>query len=189
VYNQDRKGIDNLTKLNPALLLLSPSISGIDLSMLEVKGASLAMLDAEIQASPCALYNGMKRTEVLTALRPGLAARVDTFPIAYAYDTHGDKHFPGGPAGTKFTAGQGQVNPTLEAKITPLLGRIRRHANGAVQTYYLTDWPTLHTGGQDLCIQIDYVPDRPETITYHGYPRGTIPVKCLSTKLGGPAIP
>jgi hypothetical protein len=157
--------------------------------MLEVKGANLAMLDLEIHANGLTLYNGISRAEVLAALKPGLTARVNTHPITYSYDTHGDKHVPGGPAGTKFTASRLVVNPTLETKIAAQLGRIRRHANGAKRTYYLTDVPTPHTNGQDLCIQVDYEPWPAEKITYHGYPRGTVTVKGLAVTLGGAPIP
>jgi hypothetical protein len=138
--NQARQ-INNLNELNSALLRLKPSISGIALSMLEVKGASPAMLDLVIQTSTLTLYDGMKRTEILAALKPGLTARVQTHPIRYEYDTHGDKHFEGGPAGTKFRGDKNAVNAFLVQKIAPELGRIRRHANGKKQTYYLSDMP------------------------------------------------
>ncbi|MGC2657185.1 MAG: hypothetical protein WA324_04340 [Bryobacteraceae bacterium] len=155
--------------------------------MLETKGVTVAIMNHAIAANPMILYNGMKRSEVLTALKTGLVALVNTHPLTYTYDTHGDKHFPGGPAGTKFTGTKLQVNPLLVALITPELGRIRRDANGSAQTYYLSSTPMMYTNGQQLAIQVDYVPGPPETITYHGYPRA-VTGYVLSRALGGAPI-
>ena len=62
--------IVNLHGLNTALMRLQPSISGISLSMLEKKGASLAMLDQVIVEDQTSLFNGMKRAAIITALKP-----------------------------------------------------------------------------------------------------------------------
>src|SRR5690606_21145057 len=124
MFSQDRppQPITTLHQLNAALLRLQPSITGIDTSMLVVRGVSLPMLNDEIRTNALTLYNGIKRTEVVGAMQGGLAARVNTHPIAFVYDTHGDKHFPGGPQGTKFSDGKDVVNPFLVQLITPLVG-------------------------------------------------------------------
>jgi hypothetical protein len=145
------------------------------------------MLDHVITNAGTTLYDGMKRSELLTALKPALALRVGAHPITYTYDTHGDKHFPGGPAGTKFTGTKVAVNPLLVAMIAAQLGRIRRDANGAAQTYYLSAAPQAYTGGQALAIQVDYTPGPPDSITYHGYPRA-VTSYVLSRSLGGAPI-
>ena len=190
MFSQDQPPlpINNLHTLNTALMRLQPQITGLSLSMLETKGANLVMLDAVIAAAAVTLFNGMKRADVLAALKPALAARVNTQPITYTYDTHGDKHFDGGPAGTKFVGTKITINPLLVAKIAPFLGRIRRDANGRATTYYLSDGPTNYTNGQQLAIQVDYTPGPPETITYHGYPRA-VTAYVLSKTLGGAPIP
>ena len=180
--------LTNLTALNNALMRLKPGISGIDLTMLETKGANRLMLDLVITACHTGLYNSMKRGEVLAALKPLLAARVNTHPITYTYDVHGDKHFDGGPQGTKFEGTKAHVNPLLTALIAPHVGRIRRHANGKVQTYYLTEPVQTYTRGQQLAIQVDYTPGPPDNIGFHGYPRD-VNAYVLSTTLAGPPIP
>jgi hypothetical protein len=190
MFSQDvpTQPIVNLHALNTALMRLQPAISGIALSMLETKGANLAMLDHVIRANPTTLYNGIKRADVLSALKPALVTRVNTQPITYTYDTHGDKHFEGGTAGTKFVGTKQVINPLLVNLISPNLGRIRRDANGNAQTYYLSEPPQTYTNGQQLAIQVDYSPGLVETITYHGYPRD-VTVYVLSRALGGAPIP
>ncbi len=180
--------ITNLHGLNTALMRLKPSITGIDLSMFQLKGVSAAMLDAEIAANQFSLYDSLKRGDLLAALKPGLTARVATHPIAYAYDPHGDKHFEGGPAGTKFSAAKGVVNPFLQQKVAAHLGRIRRHANGKTKTYYLSEAPNQYTKGMQLAVQVDYEASPVEKITYHGYPRDVV-AYVLSETLGGAPIP
>ena len=189
MFSQDANPIQltTLNALNSALARLVPSNTGIDSGMLAVRGSNLTMLNAEIAANPFRLYDGVKRGEILTALRPGLTNRVNTDPITFVFDVHGLKHFPGGPAGTKFTDGQVTVNPILTALINPHRGRIRRHANGQTKTYYLTAPAIASSGGQTIAIQVDYTP-HPETIGFHGYPRA-VAVFGLSESLGGPAIP
>jgi hypothetical protein len=189
MFTQDQpaRRINTLNELNTALLRLNPSISGIALSMLEVKGASMPMLDAEIARNTLTLYDGIKRTEALAALKPGVVDLVETYGITFAYDPHGDKHFPGGPDGTKFRGTKAEVNPFIVDMIRPLVGRIRRHANGQNKTYYLTSGPNKYTNGQAMAVQVDYVYS-PEKIGYHGYPRD-VTAYTLSETLGGPAIP
>jgi len=190
MFSQDQppQQITSLHLLNTALLRLTPSITGIDMSMLQTKGANRAMLDAVIAANATTLYNGIKRADILDAIKTPLAAAVNTHPITYAYDAHGDKHFPGGPAGTKFTQGKAVVNPALQVLIGAQLGRIRRDANGKAQTYYYPLAAQGYTNGMPLCIQVDYAPGPPETITYHGYPDAGVVVLVLSRAKGGAAI-
>jgi hypothetical protein len=190
MFSQDVPAVPltTLDTLNAALMRLQPSISGIGSAMLEVPGMSTTMLNAEIAGNPFTLYNGVKRADVLNALRPGLANRVNNDPINFVFDQHGEKHFPGGPPGTKFTAGQAIVNPILTGMINPHRGSIRRHANGQVKTYYLTAPAIAHSDGATIAIQVDYTPD-PESIGFHGYPRANLAVFRLSETLGGPAIP
>ena len=186
--NKKFEDITTLIQLNNELLHLDPSISGIDLSMLQAKGANLAMLDAVIAADNTQLYDKMKRADVLNALKGALTAKVNSHPIEYSYDVHGDKHFPGGAQGTKFSQNKQAVNPELEKLIKAELGRIRRDANGKVQTYYLTTNSQPYSKNLPVCIQVDYVPGPPEKITYHGYPDDGIRVFALSRTKGGPAI-
>jgi len=169
---------------------LMPQITGIDLSMLQTKGANLLMFDFVIANNATTLYNGIKRGEILTALRPALATRVNTHPLPLTYDVHGDKHFPGGPPGTKFTDTKAVINPLLVAMITPHTGRIRRDANGKNQTYYLSmpQQPYTALNGPELAIQVDYLAGPPDSITYHGYPRD-VHAFVLSRTLGGLPIP
>lgn len=184
--------LNTLHDLNTALLKLTPSITGIDTSMLEVQGVTLSMINAEIAAKPAALWDGMKRAEVINALKPGLINRVNTTPIPMNYDVHGDKHFPGGGSkGTNFPVAisqKAQVNAAIRALIDPLKGRIRRDAKGKSQTYYLTERPTTYTGRMSLVIQVDYIAT-PESIGYHGYPSDNVHIYTLARTIGGAAIP
>jgi len=188
MFSQDQppQQLNSLTTLNFALLRLDPSISGIALSDMQTTGANVPIFDFVIGADATTLYNGIKRGELIRILQPALAARVNTHSITLTYDTHGDKHFPGGPPGTKFTAGKTVVNPVLETLIRAQIGRIRRDANGRSQTYYLSERPNQYTNGESFAIQIDYTAS-PEGITYHGYPRD-VRVYVLSRTLGGVAI-
>lgn len=189
MFNKDAtpQAINNLNELNDELKDLKPSISGIALSMFEVKGANSAMLDHVIANNSTTLYDGIKRGDILQALKTDLTARVNNHPITFTYDVHGDKHFPGGPAGTKFGGVKAVVNPALEALINPHIGRIRRDANGKAQTYYQTEPPQPYTNGQAVAIQVDYTAGSPDGITYHGYPRDVVAYR-LSRTLGGTAI-
>jgi hypothetical protein len=189
MFSQDQptQQLTNLHTLNAALMRLNPAITGIDTSMLQTRGVTTAILNAVILADALTLYNGIKRADVINAIKPPLALAVNNTPITFAYDTHGDKHFPGGPTGTKFTGTAAVINPQLVNLIRPLVGRIRRDANGTTQTYYLTTGPTAYTGGQQLAIQVDYEVGPPERITYHGYPRA-VTVIGLSRTLGGAPI-
>ncbi|UAJ08652.1 hypothetical protein [Polymorphobacter megasporae] len=182
--------LNTLHDLNSALLKLTPSITGIDTSMLQVPGITIAMLNAEIAANTAALWDGMQRPEVINALKPGLINRVNTTPITMTYDVHGDKHFPGGQPGTKFPVAahqKAQVNTAIRALIDPVKGRIRRDAKGKNQTYYLTERPTTYTGAMSLVVQVDYIAS-PESIGYHGYPSANVPIYTISRTLGGVAI-
>jgi hypothetical protein len=195
MYNKIPPGgaISDLTQLNQALMRLEPAISGIDSGMLGVRGATLAMINDEIANNVLTLYDGIKRADVLKAIGPGVTERVDTHPITTCTDdVHGDKHFPGGLAGTKFTVGAGanakkDVNEFLKRMILPLRGRIRRDANGTTQPYYLTERPNDYTNGQNLVIQVDYVASR-DAITFHGYPDANVRVYSLSRTKGGQHI-
>jgi hypothetical protein len=192
MFSQDipQRPITDLNQLNAALMRLNPSISGISVSMFQTRGVTLPILNAVIAASPLTLYHGMKRAEVLDALKAPLANAVNTHAITFTYDTHGDKHFPGGPPGTKFTGSKLTVNPQLVALIQPEVGRIRRDANGRNQTYYLTVTPKPYSNGMSVCIQVDYsVGLTTEGITYHGYPDSSVHVHVLSRTKGGTPVP
>ncbi len=183
---KDGTHLPNLHQLNEALRKLSPEITGISLDMLETSGANLNLLNIAIDRSPAQLYDSMKRREVLDLLKLPLANLVNTHAATYIYDTHGDKHFPGGPAGTKFTAGRATVNPLLENLIIPEIGRIRRNAKGRDQSYYLTTGGNAHSGRSDITIQVDFTFSS-DTVTYHGYPDSGVTRYVLSrTKNGEP---
>ena len=125
---------------------------------------------------------------MLNASKLPLATRVNAHSITFTYDTHGDKHVAGGPAGTKFLEGKATVNPALVHLITPEVGRVRRDANGKAQTYYMMTLPQRYSGRDPVCIQVDYMPGFQETITYHGYPSPAVVLYVLPRTLGGIAI-
>jgi hypothetical protein len=183
--------LNTLTALNAALGNLNPAIPGLTLVGMAAPGATAAMLDSLIAADNTNLYDSMTAADLPDLATP-LRALVNTHPIAFQYDTHGDKHFPGGPAGTKFVMGttgtKAIVNTYLQNKINPLRGRIRRDANGVARTYYLTEGPGQYTGSAKLTVQVDYTAS-PEKITFHGYPDAGVTVYSLSRSKGGPAIP
>ena len=188
IDKDNKTKLNTLNDLNKALFKLKPEITGIDQSMLAVAGSNLTILNEAIRADNTTLHDGMKRADVINALKPDLVKLVNTHPAkAYTYDSHGDKHFPGGPDGTKFTAGKSTVNPKLVNLIRPQLGRIRRDAKGANQTYYYTLDGIPECGGKDLTIQIDYNA-REDSIGYHGYPDASVTVHSLSRSKGGSAI-
>ena len=181
--------LNTLNDLNTALLKLNPSITGIDTSMLESPAASLAMVNSAISADTTILRDGMKRAELLPKLKTALLHLINTQPAkVYTYDTHGDKHFPGGVDGSKFTKEKSVVNPKLVALIAPVLGRIRRDAKGHNQSYYLTTAGIPECGGKHLTIQVDYNFAN-DSIMYHGYPDASVTTYSLSRSKGGSAIP
>jgi hypothetical protein len=172
--------------LNAALQRLNPQVRGMTQVQYEARGATPQMLDAAIADSNLNLYNSMSRGELLRNLRPLLDNHVTNDPATYAYDPHGDKHFPGGPAGTKFNGTKGAVNPQLIALIEAEIGRIRRDASGNNQTYYYTLAGIPECGNLALTIQVDYT-YLGDTITFHGYPDAGVLVYSLSrVKNGGP---
>ena len=191
MFDKDGRTILNdLHSLNTALRGLTPDISGVSLDMFETPGASRLFLDQAIRRNNSTqLYDGMKRLEILKALMPELRLLVNNQQATFTYDRHGDKHFPGGDPGTKFTGGAAVVNPELEGIIQPLVGRIRRDARGAKANYYLTQAGIRQCPrGYDLTIQITFDPASDE-ITYHGYPDDNVRVHSLSQTKGGSAIP
>lgn len=182
--------LNTLTQLNVALNNLVPPIPALTLVGMAAPGATTAMLDSVIAADGTNLYDSIVSADLPDLATP-LRELVNTHPIAFQYDVHGDKHFPGGPAGTKFVMGnatKATVNTYLQNKINPLRGRIRRDANGVARTYYLTEGPGQYTGQNKLTVQVDYTP-APERITFHGYPDGGVTVYSLSRTKGGAAIP
>lgn len=187
IDKDNNTALTNLTELNNALFKLNPQITGVSLSMFQVPGANNTMLNLAIQQNNSVLYDSMKRKDVLDALRIPLTNLVNNHPSTYNYDPHGAKHFPGGPAGTKFTAGSGVVNPQLVALIQPEIGRIRRDARGNNQSYYFTAAGIAQCGNSDLTIQVDF-DFASDSITYHGYPDNGVVVYALSRTKNGAAI-
>lgn len=182
--------LNTLAALNAALGQLVPPIQALTLVGMGAPGATTAMLDSLIEADNTNLYDSMTADE-LPDLKTPLRALVNTHPITFEYDPHGDKHFPGGSPGTKFVMGKANkatVNTYLQNKINPLRGRIRRDANGILRTYYLTEGPGQYTNGKKLTVQLEYTPS-PEKITFHGYPDDSVTVYSLSRSKGGTAIP
>ena len=188
IDKDNKTKLNNLNDLNTALFKLKPQITGIDMSMLGAPGATLAMLNAVISLNTTVLHDGVTRATLLSALKPALLAQVNTRAAsAYTYDTHGDKHFPGGSDGSKFNAGKSTVNPKLAALIAPQLGRIRRDAKGHNQSYYFTLHGITECAGKDLTIQVDYDATK-DSIMYHGYPDASVTTYSLSRSKGGSAI-
>jgi hypothetical protein len=183
--------LDTLTKLNDALRKLTPEVTGVSTDHFGVRGVTATMMNAAIAGNFTALYNGMGRREIIDLLKDDLANRVNTDVPAYTYDTHGDKHFPGGAHGSKFTANQATVNPLIRGLITPEIGRIRRDARGRNKNYYFTIAQATHGIAHcpnDLTIQITYKYATDE-IEYHGYPDGNILAYSLATAKNGADIP
>ena len=179
--------LNSLASLNAALALLNPGVAAVTLAGVGVAGASAAMLDQVIAANTDTLYDGIVLADVIAFYSDALATAVDTQAPTFSYDSHGDKHFPGGSAGTKFSDGKGEVNPQLESFIEAQIGRIRRDAAGAKTNYYYTLAGIAQCSGKDLVIQISYNPAT-DTIEYHGYPDNNVQVRSLSRAKGGQAI-
>lgn len=180
---------NNLQALNNALRELNPPIDPIDLRSLEVPGANNLLLDRAIETADIVLYDNITQKEVLDDLKPVLERIINERDVVnYKYDPHGDKHFRGGPPGTKFTADKDTVNPLSIDLIRPQIGRIRRDANGRNQTYYLTAQKNAYSNGMDITVQVDF-DFRSDTITFHGYPDKGVKKYVLSRTKGGEAIP
>jgi hypothetical protein len=192
VFDKDQQTVlSTLAELNDALRKVEPEITGISSSMMETPGTSLHFMNLAIAQTQGGIYDGLTRGDLLTELRPELATVIDTEAPTFTYDTHGDKHFPGGPQGTKFSAAAGTVNPILEGIILPNIGRIRRNANGANATYYLTQAGINECpNGQDLTIQVDFIYNdyAIDTISYHGYPDDSVTRYSLARDKGGTDI-
>jgi hypothetical protein len=181
--------LDNLKDLNGALSKLNPKIDNLSKADFSLPFVSDAMLNKAIADCKDGLYDGIQREDILEPLNKALQDLINTQEAsAYTYDTHGDKHFPGGPQGTKFNKPKTTVNPKLVALIKPEIGRIRRDAKGKDQTYYLTATRGItECGGKPLTIQVDYDFSK-DSITYHGYPDDGVTKNSLSRSKGGPAI-
>lgn len=179
--------INNDAQLQVALGNLVPPVRGMIAAQYEARGATPAMLNAAIAASNLNLYDGMSRGELLRELRPRVDHEVANTAATYHYDPHGDKHFPGGPPGTKFTAGAAVVNPILRQIIAAQIARIRRDAHGHNQTYYYTLAGIPQCAGRDLTIQVDYNYAH-DSITYHGYPDDGVLNHSLSRNKNGAPI-
>jgi hypothetical protein len=166
--------ITTLSELNDAMRKLTPEITGISVDMLERKGANRYFLNMAIANSYSSLYDGITRADILEALRPELEAVIDTQPTTFSWDSHGAKHFPGGPDGTKFTSSKEDVNPVVEPIIAAEIGRIRRNANGANANYYLTHGGIGYNPSDypDTTIQVDFIfsEDDQDRVEYHAYP-------------------
>jgi hypothetical protein len=175
--------------LNAALGALTPPVAAIGLADFPAAiGASAAMLDRVIAGNTDMLYDTLTRAEVIAFYAAALLTERDTSQPRFDYDSHGDKHFPGGPKGTKFTAGKGTVNPILEGILGAEIGRLRANANGAKTLYYYTG-PAIGEcpAGHILTIQLDYDPAT-DTLGYHGYPDRFDGAHSLSRAKGGAAI-
>jgi hypothetical protein len=187
MFDTNNKQLLNLHDLNEALKNLKPSIAGIDLSMLGVPGINRNMMNIAVKTCQEHLYHGIKRQDVISLLKKLCNNLVETTQAEYIYDTHGDRHFPGGPPGTKFLSGKTVVNPKLEEIINPHIGQIRRDANGKEQSYYLTKSGIPECGNSNLTIQVDFNAAT-DTITYHGYPDNNVTKYVLSRTKTGPSI-
>jgi hypothetical protein len=185
--------INTLTELNNELRHLTPEVSGVSIDQFEVPGVHWSLMNAAIAANNTHLFNGMRRRDVLSAanLRTDLRNRVNITAPTYSYDPHGNKHFPGGPPGTKFNGTRLVVNPQIEGLITAEIGRIRRHARGRNTNYYFTIADNIHGIAEcldDLTIQITYKAAADE-IEYHGYPDNNVLAYSLATAKNGVNIP
>lgn len=180
--------LKTVEELNLAMFTLVPSRVPITLGELRAPGANLTMLDIAIAASRTKLYDGIARLDVKTELQLRLIDLVQDTVIKMAYDGHGDKHFVGGSAGTKFNGRRENVNLFIQGLIAPLKGRIRSDANGRNQTYYLTAPPNDFTNGNSLVVQLDYVFAPEEKLGYHGYPSEKVQFHRLSRTYQGAPI-
>lgn len=190
--SKDHKHLNTLAELNAGLAALTPSLGPLTLDTMRAvaPGATAAMLEAAIAADHNGLYDDIPWADVIAFYTHDLRNRVNSTRPKYEYDKHGDNHFPGGGSGTKFTATQKVVNPTIESLITPEIGRIRRDANGQKVTYYyMTRVSTYCNHGNEITIQLTYDPAKDE-VEYHGYPDTPVsgPPKIARNK-SGPNIP
>jgi hypothetical protein len=82
MFSQDQPAqqLTNLHTLNVALMRLNPQITGIDTSTLQTRGTTVAILNAVIAADALTLYNGIKRADVINAIKPPLALAVNNTP-------------------------------------------------------------------------------------------------------------
>lgn len=188
MWDKYHQPITTQVNLNAALSQLVPPVRGMIPAQYRARGATLQMLDNAIAASNHTLYDTMSRGELLRNLRPLIDNEVTTTVANYVYDNHGDKHFPGGPPGTKFNGNKNHVNSQLETLIAVQIGRIRRDAKGHDQTYYYTLAGITECGNKALTIQISYTYND-DTITYHGYPDDSVIAYSLSRTKNGVAIP
>jgi hypothetical protein len=187
-----RLQLSNFNALNGALMKLKPSISGISSEHFQVRGLRYSMIDRVISINATTLYDGMKRADIIDALKPGLEAAVNNTELsAYTYEEHGKKHFPGGTDGSKFTADKETVNPLLITAIRSVKGAIRRNVtkdqNGKLrdkQAYYLSIDPNDYSDGHYIVIQIGY-DVKTDAVEFHGYPDKTVKVAVLSHTKGG----
>lgn len=185
-----RTRINSLVELNAALQRLNPRVDPIDLQNIGVIGVTAPMLDAIIKADNSELFDFMDFNEVILLYKAALTRAVNEMLPTFTYDIHGDKHFPGGPAGTKFIKGtKADINRKIEELLKPLIGRIRRDANGQNRTYYYTGDldPHCPPSYPNLVVQVDYIAAT-DTINYHGYP-ADVRVFALSRTIGGSQIP
>ena len=173
-YNH--RQISNLNELNNALLHLTPSISGVSSDMFHKYFGIADFLNAAIKESNIVVINGIKRTD--------LFKNIDSILMRYAennnfrqieYDTHGDKHFVGGPnTGTKFKETKENVNKILTDVIDKNKEKIRsipERSEQSVELYVqLTDSFHVCPKGYDMItIQVSYDKVK-DTIVFHGYP-------------------
>lgn len=190
--DQNFQPINNLTELNKALSKLTSNVGPISLGMFKVLGANEAFLNNVIEQSHESLYEGILLEDIIKALEPDLARRIDTATTKFIYDEHGDKHFKTSGSGTKFVlngSSKEAINRKIVEFIQPHIGRIRRDANRQKQNYYLTRGAIPECGNiRHLVIQVDFI-FQPESITYHAYPDKDVKNYSLSRTKGGAEIP
>lgn len=165
-YNGEK--IETLSDLNKNLLHLNPSITGISSNMILGKNLNYNLLNTIISNSDINLYDGIKRSEILKNLKDIAVSVLSNTPITCIYDIHGDKHFPGGASGTKFTQSKEIVNPQIVNIIQNYKGRIRLFSKDRL--LYLTEKGiSCPVEFPDLTVQINY-DFNTDTVSYHGYP-------------------
>lgn len=173
-YNN--RQVCNLNELNNVLQHLTPSISGVSSDMFHKYSDIADFLNAAIMESHYVVIDGIKRTDLFKEIDPILMRYAENNNFRkIEYDTHGDKHFVGGPnTGTKFKGAKESVNKILTDVIDKNKEKIRsipERSEQSVELYVqLIDSFQVCPDGYDMItIQVSYDKAN-DSIVFHGYP-------------------
>lgn len=173
----DQAKISNLVELNAALAQLKPPVPALTLPLMNVPHATAVMLDEVIEADKNYLYDELTQPEVIDYYTVPLQTKVNahlTRPLNFLYQDHGNKHFFGGPKGTKFIGAKGTINAAFETLIQNHSREIRTAATNKFDLILPTDGtcPAKDDNRRPVrCIKIQLAYDADaDRVEYHGYP-------------------